>query len=247
MRSRLCSLVVVGLAVMAVGSAVGQDPDARTLLQTSLKAMGGENMRSIRYSASTGYVGQVGQNYSPANDWPTNTLTSYTRTIDYEGKSSKEDLTMKQGTGQGGPIGGGNAPVITNPFEGEQRRTSMVSGNYAWNMQGTTIVPAPADAEQRQLEIWLTPHGCLKAALAPGANPIAIERREQGKGRIRAVSFMALGKYRVQCGIDDRNLVERIQTWFPSPVVGDLYYELVLTNYKDFGGVMFPTTFPCAP
>ena len=182
MRSRLCSLVVVGLAVMAVGSAVGQDPDARTLLQTSLKAMGGENMRSIRYSASTGYVGQVGQNYSPANDWPTNTLTSYTRTIDYEGKSSKEDLTMKQGTGQGGPIGGGNAPVITNPFEGEQRRTSMVSGNYAWNMQGTTIVPAPADAEQRQLEIWLTPHGCLKAALAPGANPIAIERREQGNG-----------------------------------------------------------------
>src|SRR5262249_35410205 len=115
-----------------------------------------------------------------------------------------------------------NAPAITTPFEGEQRRISMVSGNYAWNMQGTTVVPAPADAEQRQLEIWPTPHGCLKAALAPGANPIAIERNEQGKGRIRAVSFMALGKYRVQCGIDDRNLVKRIQTWVPNPVVGDL-------------------------
>src|SRR5204863_388447 len=63
-------------------------------------------------------------------------------------------------------------------------------------------------------------------------------------GRIRAVSFMALGKYRVQCGINDRNLVERIQTYFPNPVVGDLYYELVLTNYKDFGnGLMFPVTF----
>src|SRR5437867_12091156 len=150
---------------------------------------------------------------------------------------------MKQGTGQGGPIGGGNAPVITNPFEGEQRRISMATANYAWNMQDTTFGPTPAEAEQRQLEIWLTPHGCLKAALAPGASPIAIERREQGKGRIRAVSFMALGKYRVQCGIDDRNLVERIQTWFANPVVGDLYYELVLTNYKDFGGVMFPGTF----
>ena len=78
----------------------------------------------------------------------------------------------------------------------------------------------------------------------PGANPIVITRNEQGKGRIRAVSFMALGKYRVQCAINDRNLVERIQTYFPNPVVGDLYYELVLTNYKDFGGgVMFPTTF----
>src|SRR5438093_163324 len=95
----------------------------------------------------------------------------------------------------------------------------------------------------RQHRIWLTPHGCLKAALAPGANPIAVTRNEQGKGRIRAVSFMALGKYRVQCAINDRNLVERIQTWFDSPVVGDLYYELVLTNYKDFVGVMFPTTF----
>ena len=53
---------------------------------------------------------------------------------------------------------------------------------------------------------------------------------------------MALGKYRVQCGINDENLVERIQTYIPNPVVGDLYYELVLTNYRDFGGVMFPTT-----
>jgi len=83
----------------------------------------------------------------------------------------------------------------------------MVSVNYAWNMQGPMVVPAPADAEQRQLEIWLTPRGCLKGALAPEANPIVITRNEQGKGRIR-------------------------------------YYELVLTNDKDFGGgVMFPSTF----
>ena len=135
----------------------------------------GGDLKSIQYSGSTGYVAAVGQNYSPANDWPANQLTSYTRTIDYDAKSSKEELTLKQGTGQGGPTGGGNAPLITTPLVGEQQRTSMVSGNYAWNMQGTTVVPAPADAEQRQLEIWLTPHGCLKAALAPGANPIAID------------------------------------------------------------------------
>ena len=120
----------------------------------------------------------------------------------------------------------------------------MVSGNFAWNMNGTAVVPAPADAEQRQLEIWLTPTAASKPLWMPGANPIVITRNEQGKGRIRAISFMALGKYRVQCAINDRNLVERIQTYFPNPVVGDLYYELVLTNYKDFGsGVMFPGTF----
>ena len=241
MTSRLWMLLVAAALLALGGPGLAQEPDARTILQTALKAMG--DLKSIQYSGSTGYVSVVGQNYSPANDWPANQLTSYTRTIDYEGKSSKEEVTLKQGTGQGGPTGGGNAPVITTPLVGEQQRTSIVSGNYAWNMQGTTVVPAPADAEQRQLEIWLTPHGCLKAALAPGANPIAVERNEQGKGRIRAVSFMALGKYRVQCAINDKNLVDRTQTWFANPVVGDLYYELVLTNYKDFGGVMFPTNF----
>ena len=44
-----------------------------------------------QYSGSAGYVAGSGQNYSPANDWPANQLTSYTRTIDYEAKSSKVD------------------------------------------------------------------------------------------------------------------------------------------------------------
>ena len=176
-------------------------------------------------------------------DWP---ATSYHLHADDRLRGTiltRRSTRSTQGAGQGGPLGGGNAPVITTPIVGEQRRNWIVSENFAWNVDGTNVVPPPADAEKRQLEIWLTPHGCLKAALAPGANPIAVERNEQGKGRISAVSFMALGKYRVQCSINDKNLVERVQTWLPNPVVGDLYHELVYTNYKDFGGVMFPTNF----
>src|SRR5262245_45339465 len=243
MRGRFWSLLVGLLLALTRMPGIAQEPDARTLLQTSLKAMGGENLKSITYSGTAGYVANVGQNYAPSSDWPANQIVTYTRTIDYDGKSSKVDYTLRQGTGQGGPAGGGNAPTITTPLVGDQRTIQLVSGNVAWNMNGTTVVPAPADAEQRQLEIWLTPHGCLRAALEPNANPIVITRNEQGKGRIRAVSFMALGKYRVQCAINDRNLVDRIQTYFPNPVVGDLYYELVLTNYRDFNGVMFPTNF----
>ncbi len=243
MRSTVWILLVAVLPVVILGGGVAQEPDARTLAQTALTAMGGDNLTSIRYSGTSGYTTAVGQNYSPAQDWPAYELTSYTRTIDYESGSSREELTFRQGTGEGGPIGGGNAPLITTPIEGEQRRTYMVSGTYAWNLEGTTEVPAPAEGEQRQLELWLTPHGCLKAALALGANPIAATRNEQGKGRIRAVSFLVLGKYRVQCAINDENLVERIQTWFPNPVVGDLYYEMVYSDYQDFDGVMFPAGF----
>src|SRR5687767_691366 len=244
MRGRLL-ILLIGLLLATIGMpGIAQEPDARTVLQAALKAMGGENLRSIQYSGSEGYVAAVGQNYNPASDWPAPSITTYTRTIDYEARSSREEYGLTTtGAGQGGPLGGGNAPVITTPIVGEQRRNWNVRENFAWNVDGTSVIPQPALAEVRQLEIWLTPHGCLKAALAPGANPTAVERTEQNKGRIVAVSFVALGKYRVQCAINGKNLVERVQTWFPNPVVGDLYHELVYGDYKDFNGVMFPTDF----
>jgi len=124
--------VLVGLLLALTGAAgIAQEPDARALVQTSLKAMGAENLKSITYSATTGYLAAVGQNYSPASDWPANQITTYTRTIDYEARSSKLDYTLRQGTGQGGPAGGGNAPAITTPLIGDQRTIQMVSGNYA--------------------------------------------------------------------------------------------------------------------
>jgi glyoxylase-like metal-dependent hydrolase (beta-lactamase superfamily II) len=116
----------------------------------------------------------------------------------------------------------------------------MVSGNYAWtlNPQGQPVAQ-PAEAELRRLEIFLTPYGFLKGAMSPQANPTVITRNEYG-GKVRVVSFMAFGKYRVNGTINPENMVQRVQTWVPNPVVGDLYYENVYTNYRDVGGVKFP-------
>src|SRR5437870_275786 len=36
-------------------------------------------------------------------------------------------------------------------------------------------------------------------------------------------------------------LVERIETWVDNPVLGDMLIEAVFSDYKDFGGVKFPT------
>jgi glyoxylase-like metal-dependent hydrolase (beta-lactamase superfamily II) len=58
---------------------------------------------------------------------------------------------------------------------------------------------------------------------------------------VTVVSFTALGKYKVNGTINSEDLVGRVQTWVPNPVVGDMYYENVYTNYKDFGGVKLPT------
>ena len=221
----------LSLTALTAGSAAAQD--VRSVLQTAATAMGAANMESIHYSG-TGWQGMVGQNVAPDQDWPRVDLTSYSMTIDFETMSSREEYVRVQGNNsrQGGGRG--------FPFLTEQRVTNLVSGNYAWtlNAQGQPA-PQPAAAELRRLEIFLTPWGFLKGAMAPGANPTMVTRNEYG-GRVSVVSFVAFGKYRVNGTINRQNLVQRVQTWIPNPVAGDLYYENVYTNYRDMGGVKIP-------
>jgi glyoxylase-like metal-dependent hydrolase (beta-lactamase superfamily II) len=219
------------VVALVAGQAAAQD--VRTVLQAASTAMGVTNMKSIQYSG-TGWQGMVGQNFTPDVDWPRVDLKSYTRTIDFETMSSKEEYVRVQGNNA--PRGGGAG----FPFLTEQRVTNLVSGNYAWtlNAQGQPV-PQPADADLRRLEIYLTPHGFLKGAMAPGANPTLVTRNEYG-GRVSVISYIALGKYRVNGTINPQNLVQRVQTWVPNPVVGDLYVENVYTNYRDMGGTKIP-------
>jgi hypothetical protein len=60
-------------------------------------------------------------------------------------------------------------------------------------------------------------------------------------GKQTLVSFTAMGKYRVVGTFDDQNLLALVHTWVPNPVYGDMLYELRYLNYKDFGGVKYPT------
>src|ERR1051326_8290924 len=129
--------------------------------------------------------------------------------------------------------GGGADP----PLQGEQQQVAIVSGNYAWNLDGQNPVPQPGQylaglpvAEFRQLDILLTPYGFLKAALA-SSNPTAISLTlpqspggitQNGKATI--VSFTAMGKYRVNGTFNDQNMLELVQTWVPNPVYGDMLY-----------------------
>jgi len=221
----------LSLAALMAGSTGAQDP--RTVLQAAAAAMGVSNMKSIQYSG-TGWQGMVGQNHAPADDWPRVDLTSYTRTIDFDTMSSREEYVRVQGNHpqRGGGLG--------FPFLTEQRVTNFVSGNHAWtlNPQGQPV-PQPAEAELRRIEILLTPWGFLKGAMAPGASPTLVTRNEYG-GRVNVISFIALGRYRLNATINGENLVMRVQTWVPNPVVGDLYIENVYTNYQDIGGVKVP-------
>src|SRR5712692_2983113 len=154
MANRLSVLLAV-LALM-VGTAAAQD--ARAVLQAASTAMGAGNLKTIQISG-TGMNAAFGQSYSPDSDWPRFEVTRYIKTIDYDARSSREQITRRQGNNP--PQGGGGTPL-----QGEQQQDFIVSGTYAWNIQGTTANPAPAAAELRQLDLLLTPHGFIKAALA---------------------------------------------------------------------------------
>ena len=50
-----------------------------------------------------------------------------------------------------------------------------------------------------------------------------------------------MGKYRATAEINEENLPERIVTWIPNPVMGDMQVEIRYENWRDVGnGVKFP-------
>jgi hypothetical protein len=40
--------------------------------------------------------------------------------------------------------------------------------------------------------------------------------------------------------INDENLVEKVETWMPHPVLGDMSVESTYADYRDWGAVKFP-------
>ena len=240
MVKRLLMLV----ALVGLSAATASAQDARAVLQASLKAMGGENLKTIQISGA-GWNSQIGQTYGLAEDWPHFEVAGYTRAIDYDAKWSREDYTRRQGS----------YPTLGRVPMPEQHVTAILSGNYAWDMQGTMPVPftrmyldgVPYNI-LRQLELALTPHGALKAGLAatdataittPIVGPSDFGLSNFGR-KVTIVSFTLLGKYKMNVTINDQNLVELVDTWFPNPVYGDMDYEMRFTQYKDFNGVKFP-------
>jgi len=235
---------LVILAAVVGYSASASAQDARAVLQASLKAMGGENLKTIQYSGA-GWSSAIGQTYGLDTDWPHFEVAAYTRVIDYDAKWSREDYTRRQGS----------YPTFGRVPIPEQHVTAILSGNYAWDMNGTTPVPftrmyldgVPYNI-LRQLELALTPHGALKAGLAAtdaaaitttivGASDFGLS---QFGRKVTIVSFTLFGKYRMNVTVNDQNLVELVDTWFPNPVYGDMDYEMRYTQYKNFAGIQFP-------
>jgi glyoxylase-like metal-dependent hydrolase (beta-lactamase superfamily II) len=228
-------LLILFLAVIC--SAIDlRAQDARAVLDAAAAALGAANLRSLVFSGR-GTDGIFGQPYDGNSPWPRFSVPNLTMTIDFATPAMRDDRRRQQL--QNPPLGGGFQPLI-----GELRQTWLLSGGYAWDMVGPNAVPAAPERDFRSAvdgrlaQIWLTPQGFVKAALANGATA----RTETIRGAKKTiVSFTGPNKMKFEGVIGDQNLVEGIETWFGSPVLGDTKLEAVFSGYKDFGGVKFPT------
>jgi hypothetical protein len=209
-------IFVAALAV-AVLSAPAAAQDAKSVVAGASKAMGVEALKTVEYSGN-GFDFAIGQAPNPNLPWPKFIDKTYTRQINFDAPASKMDRIRMQG--ENPPHGGGQQPVIG---EQPQNQTIIVGANTPW---------------VQQLEIWMMPQGFLRAAAS--RNATAASQTVGGK-KMTVVTFMGENKAKVNGYINDQNLVEKVETWIDNAVLGDMLFEAVYSDYKDFGGVKFPT------
>jgi glyoxylase-like metal-dependent hydrolase (beta-lactamase superfamily II) len=217
MKKAVVGLFVLVLAPVAPQMALAQD--ATATLDAAAKAMGITNLTSIEYAGS-GSSYNFGQAVNVHLPWPHFVLKTYVADINYATPAMRQEMFRVQDDG-------------TPPFGGNQS-IQLVSGNDAWNV-GANGMPgaAPANVAERQLQIWLTPAGFIKGAVASKATVKA-------EGASKVVTFMTPDRHKVEGVINAQNLVEKTETWIDDPVLGDMPVVTTFSNYQDVGGVKFP-------
>jgi glyoxylase-like metal-dependent hydrolase (beta-lactamase superfamily II) len=220
----------IGFAAALISAACGGGT-----LQGSVDKLGATGISSIEFSGSGRWY-QFGQAASPKLDWPEFTVSSYTATIDYGTPAAHVRMTRIQTI----------SPSRVRPAPVEQKPDQYVSAASAWNLAVPAGAPAdaapapqaqPAAVEERLMEIWSTPQGFLKAALANNASSTPHEKEKAVE-----VSFTPKGLATYTGWINRDNELQRVRTIIDNPVLGDTKVETTFSDYRDFNGIRFPAT-----
>ena len=200
--------------------------DAAAVVEAATTAMRTAILQAVQYSG-TGATFPLGQAPKPGAPWPRFKVTRYLAAVNYNAPAMREELVCVDV--EDPPHGGGAGPYNPatgqggiRPIPGEQTQTQI----------------RDAGTDTGLLQIWMTPHGFLKAA---AANKVTVSTATVSGRALHTVSFTALGKYTLRGTINDRNLVERVETRIANTLLGDMLIDATYSDYKDFSGVKFPT------
>jgi glyoxylase-like metal-dependent hydrolase (beta-lactamase superfamily II) len=215
------TLVLLVTSVLLFSPFTAGAQDSRAALEAAAKALGATGLKSIEIQGG-GTFFWFGQSYAAGTPGPQFNVRNLRRVVNYDTASLMDEMVRTRALEP--PKGGG--PYV----RGEHKAVGVVSGDQAWNVMGETAAPAPVALAERQFQLWSTPHGVIKAAMA-------------GKGTMqgRTITFAVPGSFKATATLDAANLVERVEGTMANPVVGDVPVTVTYADYRDFGGVKFPT------
>ena len=223
----LCSNAVLALAIGFAATVSAQD--ASDLLKRASDAMGATNLKSLKYTDSgTGWT--YGQAFKPGMAWPKITIHSHVRTLNFESGSMRDEITLSRAEPQGG---GGYPPVA------QQKNDEFLSGTYAWNVTAAGTAANPRLVTSRTHQMWITPHGAVKAAMR---NVGTLVKPTKGAKGPAAVTFTESGRFVATVFFNADFLVERVESRIPDPVIGETTAVTLYSGYRDVGGIKFPAS-----
>jgi len=232
---QLVKTATAGAMLLGAIVAPVQSQEPRDVIQHAIAVLHAEDVRSLEISGH-GFDALFGQAYDGDSAWPRFALTRYVLSVDFQNNFLRDERTRSQA--QNPPLGGGNQPI------GEQRQTQLFRDGKAWNLSAQGK-PANAQverdlrsaAEARQVEILFTPQGFLHAA---SQAPAAVQSETVGTRTQAIITFTTQNGTKLEGSLDDKGYLQRIRTWVGTPVLGDVAFDTQFSNYKEFGGVIFP-------
>ena len=219
------------LVVMASAARLAAGGQQAGTWQAASATLGVDRMTSIEFSG-TGTWHHFGQETNPYAPPPAYELRKYVATIDYAKIARHVQLTGRFSID----------PERLTPVPKDRTNDENSVGDVSWNVgppggpatgNAPRVLPDPEDAEERVMEIWATPHGFLRAA---AVNHATSRTTPDGGSE---VTFTA-GRHTYVGTINARNEVQKVHTWIDNPVLGDMLCQAGFSEYRDFGGVMFP-------
>ena len=212
------ALVAMCLAYLS-GNAMAQD--AKSVIVNAQKALG--DPKSITYSGAAKDVAfqQCGANATAMNCQgthdPMRPITNYVRVIDLTAPASRH-------TGGTNNIGAGGSTTVTPGTFFQQVTAQQADVSQPWG---------------GSLELYITPWGFLKGAADNNATA-----RRSGKFTVLSWSPKVMapsGKpYVINGYVDDKNMIDHVETWLGENIMGDMHIVATYTGWKDFAGAMAP-------
>ena len=205
-------------AAQSVQATIEAAADALGMVRTVQRRM--DSINAVQFSG-TGTLRRP----TSARRWTEHEIVGATIGMSYYIPALRWDMTLRAADGT------------------ETRTVEVVRETRAWNEVTPGVGPteAPGKAAERLQQIWLTPHGIVRAAVdAEAANPGAVT---VGTERGRRTLSVTVDGIPMTATLDANNRPERVTAAIDHPVLGRTELVAVYSDYKDWPilDVYFPS------